>query len=81
MIKLEGIIMKHPYQPQIPIMTIYATSDELIVIGTAMTQHLNWIERTADKTREQLELMAILRSLQGRLVSHGQNQPMIPATD
>ncbi len=72
--------MKHPYQPQIPMMTIQATPNELIAIGAVITQHLIQSERTPNKTKEQLELIALLRSFQGRLVSHIQNQPMTPPT-
>ena len=67
--------MKHLYQPRIPMMTIYATPDELIAIGTVIMRHLNWIERTANKTNDQLELIALLQSFQGRVVA---NQPTMP---
>jgi hypothetical protein len=70
--------MKYPYQPQVPMMTIQATPNELIAVGAVITQHLTQSERTPNKTREQLELMALLRSFQERLVYHAQNQPMTP---
>jgi hypothetical protein len=57
-------------------MTIQATPNELIAIGVVITQHLTQSERTPNKTKEDLELIALLRSFQGRLVYHAQNQPM-----
>jgi hypothetical protein len=56
------------YKLEMPMMTIQATPDELIV-GWVITQYLNWVERTANKSREQLELVALLRSFQGRVVA------------
>jgi hypothetical protein len=70
--------MKHPYQPEMPMMTVYATPNELIAVGAVITQHLTQSERTVHKTREQLELIALLRSFQGRLVYQAQNQTMTP---
>jgi hypothetical protein len=70
--------MKHPYQPEVPMMMIYATPNEMIAVGAVITQHLNWIERTAQKTKDQLEMIALLRSFQGRVVAHAQHQPMTP---
>jgi hypothetical protein len=70
--------MKHPYQPQESLMTIQATPNELIALGWVITQYLNQAERTANKTKEQLELIALLRSFQGRLVSHTHHQPITP---
>ena len=68
--------MKHPFQPEVPLMTIQATPNELIATGTAVSQYLTWIERTPNQTKDQLELMALLRSFQGRVVSATKNQPM-----
>jgi hypothetical protein len=47
-------------------------------VGAVITQHLTQSERTVHKTREQLELIALLRSFQGRLVYQAQNQTMTP---
>jgi hypothetical protein len=38
--------MKNPYQPQVPMMTIYATPNELIAVGAVITQYLTQSERT-----------------------------------
>jgi hypothetical protein len=70
--------VKHPYQPQIPMMTIQATPNELIAVGAVITQYLIQSERTPAKTKDQLELIALVRSFQGRIVSHTQHQPPIP---
>jgi hypothetical protein len=59
-------------------MTIYATPNELIAVGAVITQYLTQSERTANKTKEQLELIALLRSFQGRLVYHARNQSITP---
>ncbi len=69
--------MKHPFQPEIPMMTISATPNELIAIGAVVTYYLNWTERTPHKTKDQLEMIALLRSFQGRVVAQTR-QPMIP---
>lgn len=68
--------MKHPYHPQELMMTIQATPNELIAIGTVISRYLNWIEDLPSKTKDQLEMIALLRSFQGRVVSHAQNPPM-----
>lgn len=68
--------MKRLYQPEVPMMTIFATPNELIAVGAVITQHLNWIERYANKTKDQLEMEALLRSFQRRVVAHVQHQPM-----
>lgn len=68
--------MKHPFYPEVPMMTIQATPNELIAVGAAITQHINWIERTANKTKDQLEMVALLRSFQGRVVYHAQHPSM-----
>ena len=60
--------MKRIYEPEVPMMNIYVTPNELIAIGGVLTQYLVQCERTPDKTKEQLELMALLRSFQGRIV-------------
>lgn len=58
------------YKPQEPMMTIYATPNEMIALGWVITQYLAQSERTPPKTKEHLELIALLRSFQGRVVSH-----------
>ncbi len=68
--------MKHPFQPEIPMMTIQVAHNELIALGAVITQYLNWIERTTNQTKDQLEMIALLRSFQGRVVYHAQHQPM-----
>ena len=68
--------MKHSYQPEVLMMTIQATPDELIAIGAVVTQYLTYSERHPNKTQDQLEMMALLRSFQGRVVAHAQHQPM-----
>jgi hypothetical protein len=70
--------MKQPYQPEIPMMTFQATPNELIAVGAVITQYLVQSERTLNKTKDQLELIALLRSFQGRIVSHTRQQPMLP---
>jgi hypothetical protein len=77
--ELEGILMKHPYQPEVPMMTFQATPNELIAVGAVITQYLTQSERTPNKTKDQLELMALLHSFQGRLVSNAQHQPPVPS--
>jgi hypothetical protein len=71
--------MKHPQQPETPMMAFYATPNELIAVGAAISRHLAQYERSAHKTREQLEMIALLRSFQGRLAylaNNSLNQPM-----
>jgi hypothetical protein len=67
--------MKYLYHPQIPMMTIYATSNELVTIGTVIVEFLAQSERIPNKTPEHLDLVDLLRSLQGRLVSATQLPP------
>lgn len=68
--------MKHPFYPEVPMMTIAATSNELIAIGTVISHYLNRIEYLPNKTKDQLEMIALLHSFQGRVVALTQNQPM-----
>ncbi len=70
--------MKHAFPPQEPMMTIQTTPNELIAVGAAIKQHINWIEHTANQTKDQLEMIALLRSFQGRVVYHAHHPPMTP---
>lgn len=65
--------MKHPFQAQIPMMTLYTTLDELIALGIVVTEYLTQSERILNKTKEHLEMIMLLRSFQGRLVHLSQN--------
>jgi hypothetical protein len=59
-------------------MTFQATPNELIAMGAVITQYILQSERTPNKTQDQLELIALLRSFQERLVSPRQRQPVLP---
>ncbi len=72
--------MKHPFQPEVPMMTIQAAPNELIAIGDVVTQYLTYVERHPNKTKEQLETIALLRSFQGRVVYHAQHPLMAQKT-
>jgi hypothetical protein len=69
--------MKKPYYPEIPTMTIQATADELVALGGLVTEYLTQFESLPNKSKDLLELIALLRSFQGRLVSHVQNSPLL----
>ena len=62
------------YKPQEPMITISATASEVIALGHVITQYLHQAERIPNKTREQLEMIILLRSFQGRVIARTQNQ-------
>lgn len=68
--------MKQPFQPEVPMMTIAATPNELIALGWVITRYLNWIDYLPQKTQDQLAMIALLRSFQGRVVALTQNPQM-----
>jgi hypothetical protein len=76
MMKWRVEIMNKSYKPEDPMMTIQAPPNELIAIGVAITQYLTWVERIPNPTKDQQELVALLRSFQQRVVAHTQHQRM-----
>ena len=63
------------YKFQERMMKITVTQSELIAIGHVVTHYLTWWERQPRKTNEVLELIALLRSFQGRVVAYTQQSP------
>lgn len=75
---ISGKIARKQYQPQEPTITVCATPSEIIALGHVITQYLHQVERTLNKTKEQLEIIVLLRSFQGRVVYQTQNLPQQP---
>lgn len=75
---IPGKITRQQYQPQEPTMTVEATTSEIIALGHVITQYLHQSERTPKKTKEQLEIEALLRSFQGRLAAQAHHQRVPP---
>lgn len=67
--------MKPPYQPQEHLMTFRATPNELIALGHVVTHYINQTRRISKPTKEHLEIVALLRSFQERLVQDGPHKP------
>ena len=66
-------------QPEVAMMTIQATPNELIALGHVLTLYLNNVERAPHTTKDQLEIVALLRCFQGRFVSYTNQQLTTPA--
>jgi hypothetical protein len=66
--------VRQPYKPVIPMMVIRATADELIALGWVVTHYLQYLERSAQKTQEHRELIALLHSFQERVLQHSAYQ-------
>lgn len=66
--------MRQPYKPVIPMMVVRATADEMIALGWVVTHYLQYLERSAQKTQEHRELIALLRSFQERVLRHSAYQ-------
>ena len=58
------------YQPVIPMMSILISPDELIALGNVINEFVDQSERIPNKSRELLELLALLRCFQGRVVTY-----------
>jgi hypothetical protein len=63
----DGRATMKQYQPQERLMRFQATQNELIALGWVVTHTLNLLERQAQKTPVQLDMIALLRSFQRRI--------------
>jgi hypothetical protein len=63
----KGMATMKQYQPQERLMSFQATQNELIALGWVVTHTLDLLERQAQKTPVQLDMMALLRSFQHRI--------------
>ena len=70
--------MNLPNQQQVHTMVFRATSNELIALGHVVTQYITQMRRIPNPTKEQLEIVALLKSFQGRLVQDVPHQPAAP---